>query len=158
MTPSWSRAFKSLLTIHVVCVIGTLGFAFLSSRGNMWEHLAITSGLGWIGSTAVLIPLMVTCYILLRLELRGRLRNRRWLTDQEFIDLSPDLKGIDPVLINAVRRAVAQQFRRLGGERFYPGDDFEMDLKLANMTFSLDDELQILVVTLADPLVDCRQS
>jgi hypothetical protein len=44
----------------------------------------------------------------------------------------------------------SRQFRRLGGELFYPNDDFELDLKLSNLTFSLDDELEILALTLAE--------
>jgi hypothetical protein len=149
MSARWAHTFKSLLAICILCIIGSLGFGFVSSRGDLWERFTIASAWGWCGSVAVLIALAVTCYIKLRFELRGRLRNRRVLTDQEFIDLSPSLKGVDPVLVSLVRRALAKQFRRLGGELFYPGDDFELDLKLSNLTFSLDEELEILAVTLA---------
>ncbi len=149
MSVIWSRAFKSVLTILIACVVGMLAFGFLSSRGNIWERLAIASASGMCVSTAVLIPLIGTCYITLRLELRQRLRNRRCLTDQEFIDLSPSLKGVDPVLVSLVRRVVAKQFRRLGGELFYPDDNFETDLKLSNLTLSLNEELEIVACRLA---------
>jgi hypothetical protein len=150
MSARWVHTFKTLLAISILSVVGMLWFVLLSSRGNMWERLAIASGLGWIPWAALLIASMVYCYILLRLKLFARLGNRRCLTDQEFIDLSPNLKGVDPVLVNVVRQAVAKQFRRLGGELFYPEDDFETDLKLSNLTPWLDEELEILAVTLAE--------
>jgi hypothetical protein len=33
-----------------------------------------------------------------------------------------------PAPVSLVRRTVAKQFRRLGGELFYPGNDFEADV------------------------------
>lgn len=150
MTARWERTFKILLAILIFCVVGSLACGFLSSRGDVWDRLAIALAFGWFGSIATVLPTAVICYISLRLDLRRRLRNRRRLLDQEFIDLSPSLKGVDPALVSLVRRAVAKEFRRLGGEVFYPEDDFDADLKLSNLTFSFPEDLEILAITLAE--------
>ena len=49
------------------------------------------------------------------------------LTDEEFIALSPALKGAHPAVVNLVRPEVAKEFRSIGGERFHPDDDLEND-------------------------------
>jgi hypothetical protein len=127
-----------------------MAFGYLSSRGDFWDRLARASANGFFGSTAGMLSWALVHYLKLRLELRRLLKNRCRLTDQEFIDLSPRLKGVDPALVSVVRGAVATKFRGLGGELFHPDDNFAAHLNLADLTFSLGEELEIVALTLAE--------
>ena len=125
---------QALATIAALNALGLLGFGFLSSRGNIWERLAIVSAFGMSGSFVAAYGLALVYYVKLRLELLPRFRVRVPLTDEEFIALSPALKGAHSAIVNLVRPEVAKEFRSIGGERFHPGDDLENDLHLSDVT------------------------
>jgi hypothetical protein len=135
MTARWALTFKILLAAIVVCAVGLLGCGFLSSRGNLWERLAIACGVGMGGWAIATYGLALVYYVRIRLDTSRRLRSRPPLSDKEFTALSPALEGVDPLLLNRVRETVAQQFRSIGGERFYPGDDLDDDLHLSDFSF-----------------------
>jgi hypothetical protein len=88
MNARWTYVVKSLLAICILCVIGLLVFGFLSSRGNVWERLTIASMTGLLASIAAMYGLVVIYYVILRPALRRHIKDRRPLTDQEFLNLA----------------------------------------------------------------------
>jgi hypothetical protein len=134
MTLRWARTFKTLVALIVVCTVGMLVCGFLSSRGNTWESFTIALAFGMSGSMAAALALALVYYVKLRIDLRRHFHGRAALTDSEFIALSPALKGVDPVLVYLVRQSIAKEYRSIGGDRYYPGDDLDADLHLADLT------------------------
>jgi hypothetical protein len=139
MTARWTRTFKSLLALNVVCAAGVLGCGFLSSRGDIWERFAIASAFGMGSSAITIYGLALTCYVALRFNLSHRVRRRLRLTDEQFIALSPSLKGVDPLMVNLIRQVFAKHYRSIGGKHFHPGDELEADLHLSDLAPSSEE-------------------
>lgn len=120
---------------HRPGAVGMLACGFLSSRGNIWERFTIASAFGTFGSMIAAGGMALVYYVKIRFELHTLVRCRAPLTDQDFISLSPRLKGVDRFVVHRVRQAAARQFRAIGGDRFHPEDDLETDLHLPDLSF-----------------------
>jgi hypothetical protein len=135
MTGKWARSANMLVAITSASAVGMLVCGFLSSRGNIWERFLIALGIVLLGLMFAPLGVAATYYVKIRSDLYRMIRYRAPLADEEFIAMSPDLKGVNPSIVLRVRQSAAKQFRSIGGDRFYPGDDLETDLHLSDLTF-----------------------
>jgi hypothetical protein len=135
MTRRWARTAATLLALTSVSAIGMAGCGFLSSRGKFWERFTIALAFGTFGSMIATLGMAAVYFAKIRFDLHRLVRCREPLADDEFVAMSPELKHVDPVVVHRVRQSAAKQFRSIGGDRFYPGDDLETDLHLSDVTF-----------------------
>ena len=135
MTLKWARTAKTLLALASISAIGMAGCGFPSSRGNIWERFTVALAFVMFGSMSATLGIAAVYYVKVRFDLYRIIRCRAPLADEEFIAMSPELKHVDPSVVRWIRQSAAKQFRSIGGDRFYPGDDLETDLHLSDVTF-----------------------
>jgi hypothetical protein len=122
---------QGLVATIVLCALAFMVCGSFSAAGNVWERVCIGLMITMLASMFGALALAAATYVGLRSEVRRHLR-RPLLSDQEFAALLPGDK-VDPEQVGEIRALAARCFRRVGGERFYPGDRLEEDLHLRDL-------------------------
>jgi len=125
MTGASKSIAKALCWGAGLCLAGLL----VSGGADLPDAVGIAFALGMIAFILGGYAFAVGYAVYLRIDRRRYLR-RRPLSDEEFAAQLPDPEQIDPQVLRKVRELVAKRFRRVGGDRFYPGDRLDEDLHL----------------------------
>src|SRR4051794_38988252 len=126
MTGFRKRLAQGLIATILIGAVGVMAAGWVSTRGDAWERVCMVFAFLMAGSLLGVLVLVAATCVKLKREL-NRLRGRPPLSDDEFIALLPDPAGADPEQVNQVRALAAREFRRIGGDRFYPGDRLDED-------------------------------
>lgn len=139
MTGFRKRLAQALVATIVLSGVSFIPCAFFSAQGNVWERLCIGLMIVMLSGMVGALMLVATTYVKLRLEV-ARLLRRPLLSDEEFALRMDDPEGVDIEFVRRFRDLAARSFRRLGGEKFYPGDHMEDDVHLSDLApFGLED-------------------
>lgn len=131
MTGASKSIAKVICWAGVACVAG-LGLCVLLGKLDsfwLWTPLIPVFAFGTMTFMFGGFAFAAGYTVYLRIDRRRCLR-RRPLSDEQFAAQLPDPEQIDLQVVRKVRQLAAKRFRRIGGDRFYPGDRLDEGLHL----------------------------
>jgi hypothetical protein len=132
MTGVRKHLAQGLLATILISAIGVMASGWVSTRGDVWELVCMVFAFFMLASLLASLGLVAATYVKFKIEL-NRLRGRPPLSDDEFIAMLSDPTSADPEQVSQVRALAARVFRRIGGDRFQPGDRLNEDLHLRDL-------------------------